>query len=122
MKRFELYETLKEADDELKEYCRVHKGCNGCPHKDIKELCEIAWLYDEVELDPCPFCGHKCSWLEKVSRKIDGKVMYAVRCVCSALGQARISPLRAVQYWNRRVKAEEVEKAAEEWYKQFKDL
>ena len=120
MKRFELYETLEEADGGFKEFCDSHTGCNGCPFKLGRTECQIAWLFQEVELEPCPFCGHKPYKIEKVFRKSDGKAMYAVRCVCSALGQARISPIRAVLYWNRRANAAEVEKATEEWNKRFK--
>ena len=99
MKRFELYETIEEADEGFKEFCDLHTGCNGCPFKESRIECQIAWLYQEVGLKPCPFCGGEA----KLDKDVD---KFLVTCKSCGCGTVIVSDEKlAVLFWNKRVEA-----------------
>ena len=109
MKRLELYETIEEADDAFKQFCDSHTNCNGCSLKEGRLECQIAWLYQEVELKPCPFCGNDgidredCNGfkIKKVKEEFGG-LFYRVFCSCMAYGPAAESIEEAIEEWNKR--------------------
>lgn len=116
MKRLDLYETIEEADDAFKQFCDSHTNCNGCPFKERRIECQIAWLYQEVGLKPCPFCGNDGIDREdyngfkiKQVKEEFGGLFYRVFCSCMAYGPAAESIEEAIEEWNKRAKAPKVE-------------